>query len=87
MPELDGPGLYHALASHAPHLRHRFVFLTGDTLSPEGEAFLTRAGIPRLIKPFRIAEVRRIVQQALHKSFLPRGSPVLTNASPHQSLL
>src|SRR5262249_43107794 len=48
MPELDGPGLYHALESDQPDVLPRFIFLTGDTLSPEAEAFLEHVGVPRL---------------------------------------
>jgi CheY-like chemotaxis protein len=69
MPELDGPGLYRALEQHAPQLCGRFIFLTGDTLSPETLAFLAQSGVPRLTKPFTAAEVRRAIAQAL------RGSP------------
>ena len=63
MPELDGPGLYRALEQHAPLLCQRFIFLTGDTLSPEVHAFLAQSGVPRLTKPFTVAEVRRIIAQ------------------------
>jgi CheY-like chemotaxis protein len=66
MPELDGPGLYRALEARAPHLLSRFIFLTGDTLSPEAETFLRQTGVPRLTKPFRSAEVRQVVWQGLH---------------------
>jgi CheY-like chemotaxis protein len=65
MPDLDGPGLYHELEAQAPHLLRRFIFLTGDTLSPEGEAFLKQVGVPSLIKPCRGEEVRQVVRQAL----------------------
>ena len=65
MPELDGPGLYRALEQHAPPLCRRFIFLTGDTLSPEVQAFLAQSGVPRLTKPFTAAEVRRAIAQAL----------------------
>jgi nitrogen-specific signal transduction histidine kinase len=65
MPELDGTGLYRALMQQYPHLLQRFVFLTGDTLSPETLTFFAQHSVPRLIKPFTVAEVRRIVQQAL----------------------
>jgi two-component system NtrC family sensor kinase len=65
MPELDGPGLYRELEQHLPHLLRRVIFLTGDTLSPEAREFLEQAGGLRLNKPFRAAEVRRAVQQAL----------------------
>jgi signal transduction histidine kinase/CheY-like chemotaxis protein len=64
MPELDGPGLYRALAARQPQLCRRFIFLTGDTLSPETRVFLERAGVPRLAKPFTAAEVRRVVERA-----------------------
>jgi signal transduction histidine kinase len=69
MPELDGPGLYRALEQHAPQLCRRFIFLTGDTLSPEVAAFLAQSDVPRLTKPFTAVEVRRTIAQAL------RGSP------------
>jgi two-component system NtrC family sensor kinase len=65
MPELDGPGLYHAVASRWPHLLSRFVFLTGDALSPDASNFLEQTGLPHLIKPFTAAEGRRVVRQAL----------------------
>ena len=77
MPELDGPGLYQALAQQYPHLLQRFVVLTGNTLSPETLAFSTRYGVPQLTKPFTAPEVRRIVQQVL--SSLPHQP-----AFPHQ---
>ncbi|MBI4013345.1 MAG: response regulator, partial [Candidatus Rokubacteria bacterium] len=35
MPGLDGPGLYREVERRHPRLARRFVFLTGDTLSPE----------------------------------------------------
>jgi PAS domain S-box-containing protein len=65
MPELDGPGLYREIEEHLPHLMRRIIFLTGDTLSPEAREFLEKAAISRLNKPFRAADVRRAVQQAL----------------------
>jgi signal transduction histidine kinase/CheY-like chemotaxis protein len=65
MPHLDGPGFYRELEQRYPHLLSRLVFLTGDVLSPEAEAFFAQANCPRLIKPFRAQEVRRIIQQVL----------------------
>jgi CheY-like chemotaxis protein len=65
MPELDGPGLYQEIEEHVPHLLSRMIFLTGDTLSPEAQEFLEKVGVARLNKPFRAAEVRRLVQRAL----------------------
>jgi signal transduction histidine kinase/sensor domain CHASE-containing protein/ActR/RegA family two-component response regulator len=65
MPELDGPGLYRELEQRAPDLLKRMIFLTGDTLSTETTIFLKRADMPYLSKPFRAADVRRVVQQKL----------------------
>jgi C4-dicarboxylate-specific signal transduction histidine kinase len=66
MPELDGPGLYHEIEERYPQLRRRVVFLTGDTLGPEAREFLEKVDVARLSKPFRAAEVRRLVHQTLH---------------------
>jgi two-component system NtrC family sensor kinase len=71
MPELDGPGLYRTLACERPHLQRRFIFLTGDTLSPEAKTFLDETHASYLAKPFRAAEIRRLVQQTLQR--LSRG--------------
>jgi CheY-like chemotaxis protein len=65
MPELDGPGLYRELERRAPDLLKRMIFLTGDTLSSETSIFLKSADMPYLSKPFRAADVRRVVQQKL----------------------
>jgi CheY-like chemotaxis protein len=43
MPELDGPGLYRALEQQESPLCQRFIFLTGDTLSPRLRPSLRRA--------------------------------------------
>jgi CheY-like chemotaxis protein len=64
MPELDGPSLYRALQQQGSPLCQRFIFLTGDTLSPEVAAFLAQSGVPRLTKPFTAAAVRRAIALA-----------------------
>jgi len=65
MPELDGPGLYRRVMDSKPHYLQRFIFLTGDTLSPEVEVFLNQVDVPRLVKPFSAAQGRQVVRQAL----------------------
>ena len=67
MPKLDGPGLYRSLAQDQPQLLPRFIFVTGDTLSPAAKAFLEDSQAPYLVKPFHAEEVRRVVQHALHR--------------------
>jgi CheY-like chemotaxis protein len=66
MPELDGRGFYRELERNHPHLMRRVIFLTGDALSPEAREFLEKVGVWQLSKPFRAAEVRQAIQQALH---------------------
>jgi signal transduction histidine kinase/CheY-like chemotaxis protein len=65
MPDLDGPGFYHALEHRHPRLVSRVIFLTGDVMSPEAEAFFAQVGRPRLVKPFNAQEVRRVIAQVL----------------------
>ncbi len=65
MPELDGPGLYGAVARHYPHLCPRIIFMTSGPASPEAEAWLAQIGGPVLRKPFSLVELRRVVQQVL----------------------
>jgi signal transduction histidine kinase/CheY-like chemotaxis protein len=65
MPDLDGPGFYRELKQRYPHLLARVIFLTGDVLSPEAEAFFAQVDNPRLEKPFKAQEVRRVIQQVL----------------------
>jgi PAS domain S-box-containing protein len=65
MPELDGPSFYRLLERQQPHLCSRLIFLTGDTLEPATQAFLEASGAPCLLKPFAIAEARRVIQRTL----------------------
>jgi two-component system NtrC family sensor kinase len=65
MPELDGPGLYREAGRLDPALQRRFIFLTGDTLSPEAREFLEETRVPSLVKPFTVEDVRRIVREAV----------------------
>jgi CheY-like chemotaxis protein len=67
MPELDGAGFYRALGQTHPHLLPRLIFLTGDTLTPEAQAFLAANGAPYLAKPCRTLEVRQMVQYTLQR--------------------
>lgn len=65
MPECDGPALYHTIQHHYPQLCQRIIFLTGDTLGPEAQAFLEQVGTPRLTKPCCAVQVHQVVQQVL----------------------
>jgi two-component system NtrC family sensor kinase len=65
MPDLDGPGFYRELEHRHPRLLSRIIFLTGDTLSPEAQAFFAQVDCPRLLKPFNAQKIRQAIQQAL----------------------
>ena len=71
MPELDGPGLYREVERRHPRLARRFVFLTGDTLSPEISTFLEETRAVSLNKPFAVEEVRRAVERAVRAGARP----------------
>jgi len=58
MPHLDGAGLWEAVRQIDPLLAGRFVFLTGDTLTPSTTEFVERVGAPSLKKPFALRDVR-----------------------------
>ena len=75
MPELDGPGLYRALARWRPALRRRFVLITGDTLSAETEAFQRESGVATLGKPFVREELRRVVAEIVDGGGAPEPEP------------
>ena len=65
MPELDGIGLYQAVECQYPELRERFIFLTGDTLSPGTQTFFEQHPLPCLTKPLTAKKIRLAIQQAL----------------------
>jgi signal transduction histidine kinase/CheY-like chemotaxis protein len=65
MPDLDGPGFYRELERRHPHLVSRVIFLTGDVLSPDAQAFFTQVHRPHVVKPFKAQEIRRVIRQVL----------------------
>ncbi len=65
MPEMTGMDLHQELASRAPALAERFVFLTGGAFTSNARAFLNRVGNRRMEKPFSSEELRGLVQAVL----------------------
>ena len=65
MPYLNGPALYRALVRSRNPLRHRLLFVTGDTMSPHSMKFLGSNGLPYLAKPFLVEELKQVVRRAL----------------------
>jgi two-component system, NtrC family, sensor kinase len=67
MPGVNGPALYERVRQEMPDLAKRMVFITGDTMSPSTEAFLQRANLPYLAKPFTVSELRRAMASILEQ--------------------
>jgi CheY-like chemotaxis protein len=63
MPEMDGPTLYEALASYEPHLRSRFLFISGGDVSLGPQRFLEQSAVKLLKKPVRRADLYEAVAE------------------------
>lgn len=71
MPQMDGRGFYEELVKLRPEFRDRVIFITGDVVNEETQAFLHSLPNPSLAKPFRIKEVEEIVGLVIQR--LKRG--------------
>jgi len=65
MPHMDGRGIYRELVARRSPMRHRLMFVTGDTLAPRTLEFLEKSGLPFLAKPFLVEELKTVVTRAL----------------------
>lgn len=65
MPRVDGMAFFSHLASTAPALTKRVLFVTGDVAGTEAEQFLERSGCRWLAKPFRLRELVRVVRELI----------------------
>jgi signal transduction histidine kinase len=65
MPRVDGKAFYKALSAGTPALAQRVIFVTGDVAGTEAEAFLEQSGCRWLAKPFRLAELLRVLKEVL----------------------
>jgi CheY-like chemotaxis protein len=53
-------------------LARRVIFLTGDVVNDETQAFLQSTGNPHLSKPFQLARVEQMVAQVLLQNAVAR---------------
>jgi CheY-like chemotaxis protein len=67
MPGIDGRQFYGALAQTGNSLSERFLFVTGDTVSLHTHEFLEGHGLPHVVKPFRMEELKDRVRGLLHR--------------------
>ncbi len=71
MPGMDGRKLFETVKKQDPALAHRIVFITGDTVSADTQAFFEDTGNRWLSKPFRIAQITDTVNEVLKKEAVP----------------
>jgi PAS domain S-box-containing protein len=65
MPDMDGIQLYKRLQKMAPSLAKRVMFITGDVMGPETEAFLSWTKAPYATKPFDAEQLKREIKRLL----------------------
>ncbi len=65
MPRVDGPTFYRAIAEISPPQARRVIFVTGDVTGTEAARFLDESGCRWLAKPFRLAELLRVVRDVV----------------------
>jgi two-component system NtrC family sensor kinase len=77
MPHVSGRSLFEGLQKRRHPLCRRFVFVTGDALSPGVLQFLENTGVPFLAKPFLVDELKEVVRRALERrdAFVPWSAP------------
>ncbi len=68
MPEMDGKELFTFVNKKYPHLKERFIFITGDTANPVTSRFLKKKKARFLTKPFDIDDIRKVVSEAFQRS-------------------
>ncbi len=71
MPGMDGREFFETVKKRNPALAHRIVFVTGDTVSPDTQAFFNDTGNGWLSKPFSIAQVEDTANEVLEKEAVP----------------
>lgn len=67
MPQMSGKELFGWIRTHRPHLAHRVIFVTGDTVSEETRTFFEASNTHYLAKPFKIEEVKEAIQKIIER--------------------
>jgi len=67
MPGVGGEDFYERVGVVAPELVECVVIMTGGAYTPKAVAFLERASIRRLEKPFQLAELLEAVREHLSR--------------------
>ena len=67
MPGMDGVELHRQVIGINPDLASRFVFVTGDTQSPDIRLFLEKTNCEAVIKPFKMQNLLTIANNVVQK--------------------
>ena len=65
MPGMDGPSLFKAVREIDPAMTDRFIFISGDSINPSTQGYLSELGKPYLSKPFNLEELEALLQTVL----------------------
>lgn len=65
MPGFDGKKMYLFIQEYMPEYRRRVMFLTGDTESPDTQAFLQESGCPYAYKPINFDQLLGTINELL----------------------
>ena len=68
MPELTGADVYQRVARARQELAEKFVFMSGGAFTSDTRQFLASTAAPLLDKPFRIDEVRALLNAQLGRA-------------------
>ena len=81
MPGIGGPGLYERVKTKSPELIDSIIFITGDTVNPATEDFLSGVTNPVPSKPFGFWELEQLVVGIINR---PKGGdePITGRAGP-----
>jgi two-component system NtrC family sensor kinase len=71
MPGMDGRKFFETVKRQNPALAHRIVFVSGDTVSADTQAFFENTGTRWLSKPFSIAQVTDMANEVLQNEAVP----------------
>ena len=61
MPDVSGMAIFEEVRRARPELGERFVFMTGGAYTDQARAFFEHVTVPRLEKPFDVAELERLL--------------------------
>jgi DNA-binding NtrC family response regulator len=64
----NGADVHAWIVAHRPELKHRMLFVTGDTVNEETMKALQNTGVPYIEKPFRVQELINIVEKIFGKA-------------------